>query len=389
MRPPQLIAILTTTVAVVCSLYAPQPIQRVLAAHFGVGLQTASLFITVAMLPLSIAPLAYGLLLERVPARRMLLASVAGLALATLALALCDDLRLFMALRLAQGLLIPAAFTGLMTYVATHSRPEAVQRSMALYVAATIFGGFFGRFLAGLLTTAFDWRTPFAAIGLALAVCFALLLSLDADVRARFERMRLSVLPEILRRPAFLRVYLIIFCCFFVYTGLLNFLPHRLASLDSGISELRIGAAYLGYLMGIVVALTSRRICRALGGERNAMAAGLALHMAATVLFTLPWVTAAFLSMFPFCAGMFFVHSLAPGLLNSLSERNRGLVNGLYIAFYYTGGTLGSFLPGLVYTRFGWAALIALLCGMLGLALLLTRGLRLAPEVQAAPAGEA
>ncbi|MFO7597743.1 MAG: MFS transporter, partial [Desulfocurvibacter africanus] len=76
MRPLQLIAILTTTVAVVCSLYAPQPIQRVLAAHFGVGLQTSALFITVALLPLSIAPLAYGLLLERIQARRMLMVSV-------------------------------------------------------------------------------------------------------------------------------------------------------------------------------------------------------------------------------------------------------------------------------------------------------------------------
>lgn len=388
MRPLQLITILTTTVAVFCSLYAPQPIQRVLAAHFGVGLQTASLFITVTLLPLSIAPLAYGLLLERVQARRMLMASVLGLSLATAALAFCDGLRPFLILRLAQGLLIPAALTGLMTYVATHSRPDSVQRSMAFYVAATIFGGFFGRFLSGLLTTAFGWRAPFGMIGLTLAVCFVLLLSLDPDARARFERIRPNALPEILRRPAFLRVYLIIFCCFFVYTGLLNFLPHRLASLDSGISELRIGAAYLGYLMGIVVALTSRRICRALGGERNAMIAGLALHMAATALFTLPWLTAAFLSMFPFCAGMFLVHALAPGLLNSLSGQNRGLVNGLYIAFYYTGGTLGSFLPGLVYTRFGWTALVALLCGMLGLALLLARGLRLAPREQTAPASE-
>ncbi|MEG6552016.1 MFS transporter, partial [Desulfocurvibacter africanus] len=109
MRPLQLIAILTTTVAVVCSLYAPQPIQRVLAAHFGVGLQTSALFITVALLPLSIAPLAYGLLLERIQARRMLMVSVLGLALATTALAFCDGLRPFLALRFAQGLLIPAA----------------------------------------------------------------------------------------------------------------------------------------------------------------------------------------------------------------------------------------------------------------------------------------
>ncbi len=377
MRPVQLIAILTTAVAVICSLYAPQPIQRALAAHFGVGLQTASLFVTVTLLPLGIAPLAYGLLLERIPARRMLMASTLGLALSTLALAACESVWPFLGLRVVQGLLIPAALTGLMTYVATHSRPEAMQRVMAFYVAATIVGGFSGRFVAGVLTSAMGWRAPFVAIGVGLAACLALLLSLDADARVRMERIRLSAVPEVLRRPAFLRVYAIIFCCFFVYAAVLNFLPHRLASLDSSISEARIGATYLGYLMGIATALMARGVSRRLGGERTAMTVGLTIHIAATALFVLPWTGAAFLAMFPFCTGMFLVHSLAPGLLNRLSESNRGLVNGLYIAFYYTGGTLGSFLPGLIYGRFGWPALVAALCGLLGLALVLARGLRL------------
>lgn len=388
MRPVQQIAILFTAVAVFCSLYAPQPIQRVLAAHFGVGLQTASLFITVTLLPLSVAPLFYGLLLERVPARRMLLASVLGLGLCTLGLAACDDLSPFMGLRLLQGLLIPAALTGLMTYVATHSLPETMQRSMAFYVGATIVGGFSGRFISGLLTSALGWRAPFVVIGVALLGCLALLLSLDSEAKARFERIRLTAVPEVLRRPAFLRVYLIIFCCFFVYASLLNFLPHRLTSLDSAISEARIGATYLGYLMGLVVALTARSVCRRLGGERKAMVAGLSVHIAATALFVLPWPSAALAVMFPFCTGMFLVHALAPGLLNSLSGHNRGLVNGLYIAFYYLGGSLGSFLPGLVYARFGWPVFIALLCGLLGLALVLALGLRLAPERRVAVQGD-
>ncbi|MDR1615018.1 MAG: MFS transporter, partial [Campylobacteraceae bacterium] len=44
------------------------------------------------------------------------------------------------------------------------------------------------------------------------------------------------------------------------------------------------------------------------------------------------------------------------------------ITNGLYLSFYYAGGTLGSFLPGFFYQYFGWHIFLAflglmLLCG--------------------------
>jgi YNFM family putative membrane transporter len=33
---------------------------------------------------------------------------------------------------------------------------------------------------------------------------------------------------------------------------------------------------------------------------------------------------------------------------------HRGLTNGLYVSFYYAGGSIGSFAPGMVYRDFGW-----------------------------------
>ena len=32
--------------------------------------------------------------------------------------------------------------------------------------------------------------------------------------------------------------------------------------------------------------------------------------------------------------------------------------------FFYSGGVLGSFLPGIVYERYGWNALVAVLLGV-------------------------
>jgi YNFM family putative membrane transporter len=58
--------------------------------------------------------------------------------------------------------------------------------------------------------------------------------------------------------------------------------------------------------------------------------------------------------MFIFCAGMFMAHSIASGYLNKLADSNKGVTNGLYVAFYYAGGTIGSILPGIVYENYNW-----------------------------------
>jgi YNFM family putative membrane transporter len=47
------------------------------------------------------------------------------------------------------------------------------------------------------------------------------------------------------------------------------------------------------------------------------------------------------------------------------------VVNGLYVAFYYGGGAVGSYLPGYVYKGFGWSGFVAVLIAVLVVALLL------------------
>ncbi|MCD8567871.1 MAG: hypothetical protein LRY50_05830 [Geovibrio sp.] len=68
-----------------------------------------------------------------------------------------------------------------------------------------------------------------------------------------------------------------------------------------------------------------------------------------------------FFGMFLFCCGMFLAHSVASGYVNKIAEDKKGITNGLYVSFYYGGGTFGSFLPGFVYSRFGWNAFLLLI----------------------------
>jgi YNFM family putative membrane transporter len=53
--------------------------------------------------------------------------------------------------------------------------------------------------------------------------------------------------------------------------------------------------------------------------------------------------------------GMFTAQALGPSYVNETARDAKGGASALYLAFYYLGGTLGSWLPGLAWQRWGWA----------------------------------
>ena len=101
-RPAPPTAAVLTTVLTISALYAPQPLLPVLQAAFGVSREAAAALTTVTFVPLALAPLAYGLLLERVPAARVLQVAVLALAASEFAFAAADDFAVLLVLRVVQ-----------------------------------------------------------------------------------------------------------------------------------------------------------------------------------------------------------------------------------------------------------------------------------------------
>ena len=48
------------------------------------------------------------------------------------------------------------------------------------------------------------------------------------------------------------------------------------------------------------------------------------------------------------------MHSISSGYINAIASSRKGIANGLYISFYYAGGTVGTFLPGFLFESAGW-----------------------------------
>jgi YNFM family putative membrane transporter len=359
--------LLLISVLALAALYAPQPILPRWAAAYSLPETQVALVIAVALVPLGVAPLAAGVLLRRVATTHLLRGATAVLAVAVGGTALRPPFVLLLGLRVVQGTAIAALLTALMTHIA-HTREGApMQRLMAAYVAATILGGFLGRLVAGVTASVASDAHFFVGLAVLLALSDWGLQRLPvgppSPTTARASQTRLR---SILTRGPIVRIYALVFCLFFVFSAFMNFLPFRLRAVHPSASDALAGGLYVGYLVGMATALGARRMTEALPRPRTSMALGGGGVLVALAVAQGPSVPMLFGAVAVLCGTFFLAHAVAAGHVNTLGPRGadgpgRSLVNGLYVAVYYTGGVLGAYLPGFVYDAYGWTPFLGTL----------------------------
>lgn len=360
-----------TAFLAIAVVYAPQPLLPRFAQAYGITETRAALLVAVTLIPLSLAPLSFGALLRRLSPADVLRGSVLALAALTAAQALDLSFASFVGLRVLQGGAVAAILTALMTYIATFAHRGIMPRIMAWHVAATILGGLLGRVGAGLAAAYASWRLFAVGLGGALALATLLLARLErrTETARSADQDTSGTFWKVLRTPQYLRTYVLIFCFFFSFSALMNFLPFRLQAIRPGTSDMLTGLLYGGYVAGIVASLRAPAFAQWAGGAAHATLAGLAIGIGALVLARVAAAWALFGAVMLMCIALFMSHSIAAGWINRKGGSRGSFINGLYVAAYYAGGVLGAYVPGFVYERAGWGAFLLVLGTVLGGAL--------------------
>ncbi|MBV5278498.1 MAG: MFS transporter [Campylobacteraceae bacterium] len=349
------------TILTLCTLYAVQPIQPLFEKEFNLSCFEAVIFTTVIMLPLGFAPIFYGYILETFSSKKFLKNAVLLLGLLEIAFAMSDTYPLLLGIRALQGILIPAVLTSLMSYISFITPKDKVQEAIGYYIGATIFGGFIGRLLSGVLSDFFGWRLFFVLLGVALIGMFWCLEYLSEEVKVDFVKPKLSQVMDVLKNKTFFNIYVMMFFIFFVFQALLNFLPFQLKTFSSTMGFGKVGLMYAGYIIGFIISIRILSLIRFFGSETKTIIIGIVIYVIGLQIFYINDYMVMFGGMFVFCAGFFIIHSVASGLISKLAHEKRAISNGLYLSFYYAGGTFGTFAPGVFFEYLGWKIFVALL----------------------------
>lgn len=351
------------------AMYITQPIQPLLAEIFNVSIVKASQFTTIILIFMAISPIVYGYFLENTNAKKILFNALIILFICNIFLGLANDYYTFLFFRTIQALVLPAILTSLMSILANIDKAN-IKTNMSIYVAATVFGGLLGRILTGYISANYSYKYAFYFLSFILLIVIFLIKKLNYNGESNLSKAHLKDIIEILKQRKFILIYFLMFNVFFVFSAILNTLPFRIKEIYENANEFTISLVYMGYIMGILISLNLKKIVKIFKTELFTVIVALIIFIFTTLFLTTNNTLIFFGLFFIFCIGMFTCHSVSTGLANSLKNSQKALTSGMYLTFYYIGGSLGSFIPAIIYNHFNWNTMIYFLVSILIITLL-------------------
>ena len=362
------------------NVYCTQPLlpylQRLYnSSVIGISLTVSSTILAVALM----APIV-GLMAESIGRKKVIVPSLYALTVPTLLAATSQSLHALIFWRFMQGLFVPGVIVVMMAYINEEFDASYVGRAMSAYVTGTVLGGFLGRYISGLVAHHFDWRGSFLAIGI-LNLGGAIVVQRALPKARNFVRsasVRKSIVEgwDHLRNPRLLAVFGMGFAALFCLVGVFTYVNFYLAAPPFHLNSAQLGSVFCVYLLGLIVTPLSGRFLDHHGIRHTALLAfGFALiGLALTLIRNLPLIIAG---LALFSSGIFIFQAVGTVQTGVAAQRARSSAAGLYVTFYYIGGSLGAMVTGWTWLAGGWQACVFLLMGVSGLAVLLAhRGSR-------------
>jgi YNFM family putative membrane transporter len=362
-------------------LFAAQAILPSLVDRFNVSRATMGFAVNASTFGMAVSGLAIALFARNVDRRNGIWISLLVLAVPTMLLSVTDDIAVFALLRVAQGLLMSAAFTLTVAYLAEHFSPAKATGALAAYVTGNVASNFFGRILSAAVADSLGISINFLTFaGLNIAGAVLVFFALKKTERrmsvSTGSSSSASAWKMHFANPELRNTFVIGFLILFVFIGTYTYVNFHLTA--APLSPMALGLVYLVFLPSMLTTPLAGRIAQRFGpGIGIGLTLGIAIAGVVALLGTsLPLVLAGLVLI---AVGTFLAQAIATGHVSRTAKQDRAVASGIYLASYYTGGLVGSLVLGQVYDRFGWPACVAVLIVALALAALSARTLK-SPE---------
>jgi YNFM family putative membrane transporter len=392
------LTIVAAMVAGACTflnVYCTQPLlplfQRLYhASEIEVSLTVGAVTLAVALM----APVT-GLIAETIGRKKVIVPALFAMAVPTLLAATSQTLHALILWRFAQGLFVPGVIAVMMAYI-NEEFSGRVGTVMSAYVAGTVFGGFLGRFLTGVIAAHWSWHIAFVTLGIldllgAFAVRQWLPLAVNfIPAEHVFKSMRDTW--GHLRNPRLLAVCGMGFTVLFSLVGAFTYANFYLARSPFNLTPAELGSIFFVYLLGcIVTPLAGRFLDR--HGFRRTIFLSVVVCLVGLLLTLAHSLAVVIGGLAIFSSGIFVSQSAATVLMGQVSGRARSAAAGLYVTFYYAGGSVGALLTAWFWLMNGWpacvglfatASVITLILGLIGGKSVVTPGIPPEPVVDTA-----
>jgi len=364
--PMAVVAVMIAGACTFLNVYCTQPLLPYLQEVFHATEVQVSMTVGAVTLSVAIMAPVVGLIAESVGRKRVIVPSLFAMAVPTFLAATAHTLPALVAWRFIQGMFVPGVIAVIIAYINEEftGRTGAV---MSAYVAGTVFGGFLGRFLTGMIAAHWGWHSAFVALGVldllgALAVGRWLPLATHFVPAQRILKSFGDTWRH-LRNPRLLMICGMGFTVLFSLVGVFTYANFYLARPPFLLSTAGLGSIFFVYLLGCVVTPLSGRFHDRNGFRRTALVA-VSMSLCGLLLTLSNWLPAVICGLAVFSTGIFISQSSATVMTGQVADRARSSAAGLYVTFYYLGGSLGTTVPAWFWAKRGWPGCVALFAGV-------------------------
>jgi predicted MFS family arabinose efflux permease len=360
-------------------LYCTQPLLPLLARLFHASKTGVGMTVSAATLGVALSAPVFGALAERLPRKRVIVASLLGVSVPTLLAATSTSLGQLIFWRFLQGITVPGVIAVVITYIGEEWPPDKVALIMSFYVSGTALGGFLGRVSSGILADRFSWRVSFLALGAAsLAGAAAVAAWLPrghgrAPMPAAGDPGFFQQVQGLFRNRRLVATFAVGFNVLFSQVGVYTWITFHLSAAPFLLSTTALSSLFFVYLIGLVVTPGAGYLITRVG--LRAGIAGAILCSIVGVLLTLSAsLTVVILGLALLSSGVFIAQTASSSHLRvAAPPQARVTAAGLYVTCYYLGGAAAGVVPGAFWALGGWPACVGFIVAMqaLGLAIAL------------------
>jgi MFS transporter, YNFM family, putative membrane transport protein len=359
-----LVAVMMAGMCTFLNVYCTQPLLPYLRDLFQASELEVSLTVSATIFAVAIVAPFIGLVAERRGRKKVIVPSLFLLTIPTVLAATSNSLHALIFWRFLQGIFVPGVIAVMLAYINEEWAGRGIGRAMAYYVTGTVFGGFLGRFASGLIATHWSWRGTFVVLGvvnligamlvrswLPLAKNFKKAEHLShafADARAHLANPRL--LANFMNGATFL----------FALVGCFTYTNFYLAEAPFHLNSAQLGSIFFVYLLGVIITPLSGRFLDHYGFRHTAVLYT-SMMIGGLLLTLIPHLWADITGLAIFSSGVFIAQASTTVQTGAIAGRARSSAAGLYVTFYYLGGSLGAWVTGWFWVWDGWKGCVALL----------------------------
>jgi MFS transporter, YNFM family, putative membrane transport protein len=353
-------------------LYCTQPLLPMLAHLFHASKTGVGMTVSAATLGVAISAPIFGALTERLPRKRVIVASLVGISLPTLLAATSTSLTQLVIWRFLQGVTVPGVIAVVVTYIGEEWPREQVALIMSFYVSGTALGGFLGRVTAGILADHFSWRISFLVLGAAaLAGAAAVGAWLPGTpLRSLQERNSDTLVSfpyqvqQLFRIRRLVATFAVGFNVLFSMVGVFTWITFYLSAPPFHLSTTALSSLFFVYLVGLVVTPAAGYLITHVG-LRAGIGGAILCSIAGVLLTLVPSLPTVILGLTMLSSGVFIAQTASQSHLRvAAPPEARVTAAGLYLTFYYLGGTAAGVVPGAFWALGKWPACVAFIVFM-------------------------